>query len=134
MTECADVAHFYTQNKRDRSSSNLPRSTIFVNEVLKSEKLKVIKFKTALESEDICREHHQFRKHHHTESQQPTKKGYNKDSLGRMYRSVSIDGNVFDEYVARDSVTIPRYLIVFQPLKKNRLIKSINRFMTNLNY
>ena len=134
MTECAGVAHFYTQNKRNRSSSKLPLSTIFVNEVLESEKLKVIKFETFLESEDTFEELHQFRKHQYIESQQPTRKGYKKDSLGRMYSSFSIDGNLFDEYVARDNVTIPRYLIVFQPKKKNRIISSINRFFTYLKF
>ena len=129
MTECLDVAFGYTQNKI-KDSSKSPLRTIFVNEVLESEKLKVVKFKTIIGSGDTYEELHQFRKHQYIESQQPTRKGYKKDSLGRMYRSFSIDGNLFDEYVARDSLTIPRYLIVFQPKKKNRIINSINRFLT----
>ena len=115
MTECVDVAYGYSQNKRDKFF-NSPRSTIFVNEVLESEKLKIIKFKTILGIRDTYEDLHQFHKHHHVKSPQPTDKDYTKDSLGRRYRNLPIDGsNLFDEYVARDSVTIPRYLIVLQP-------------------
>ena len=47
---------------------------------------------------------------------QPSDKDYKKDSLGRRYRNFPITNrHLFDEHVASDSVTIPRYLIVFQP-------------------
>ena len=115
MTECLDIAQGYTQNKR-KDLSKRPRSTIFVIEVLDSEKLKVIKFKTIFGNGDTSEELYQFHKHHNIKSQQPSEKDYKKDSLGRRYRNFPFIGDhIFDEYVARDSVTIPRYLIVFQP-------------------
>ena len=115
MTECLDVAFGYTQNEK-KDSSKRPRSTIFVNEVLESEKLKVMKFKTIFGNDDTSEELYQFHKHHHEKSPQPSEEDYKKDSLGRRYRNFPITGrHLFDEYVARDSVTIPRYLIVFQP-------------------
>ena len=104
----------YTQNKT-KASSKSHLSTIFVNEVLESEKLKVIKFKTILGNIDTSDELHQFQKHHNIKSPQPSEKDYKKDSLGRRYRNFPFNGSSrMDEYVARDSVTIPRYLIVFQ--------------------
>ena len=113
MTECVDIAHGYTKNY---NYSELPLSTIFVNEVLESEKLKIIKFETIFGIQDTYEYLHQFHKHHPVNSPQPSDKDYKKDSLGRRYRSLPIDGrNMHDEFVARDSVTIPRYLIVFQP-------------------
>ena len=84
--------------------------------MLDSEKLKVIKFKTIFGNGDTSEELYQFHKHHNIKSQQPSEKDYKKDSLGRRYISFPFIGDhIFDEYVARDSVTIPRYLIVFQP-------------------
>ena len=116
MTECVDIAFGYTQNIRDLSSANLPRSTIFVNEVLESEKLKVIKFETVIGITDSYEELHQFHKHHHMKSPQPNDKDYKKDSLGRRYRGFPINyGSALDEHVASHSVTVPRYLVVFQP-------------------
>ena len=115
MTECPDVAFGYTQNRR-KDLSKRPRSTIFVNEVLESEKLKVITFETVIGIKDTYEELHQFHKHHNVKSPQPGDKDYKKDSLGRRYRSFPVTSSDYmDEYVARDSVTIPRYLIVFQP-------------------
>ena len=113
MTECIDVAFGYTQNKR-KDLSKRPLSTIFVNEVLESEKLKVLKFKTIL-GFDTDEELYQFHKHHHEKSPQPNETDYKKDTLGRRYRNVpfTTGKHRMDEYVARDSVTIPRYLIVF---------------------
>ena len=67
MTECIDVAFGYTQNKR-KDLSKRPRSTIFVNEVLESEKLKVITFETILGNYDTSEELHQFHKHHNIKS------------------------------------------------------------------
>ena len=115
MTDCIDVAFGYTQNKR-KVLSKRPRSTIFVNEVLESEKLKVFKFKNIIGINDTSEDLHQFHKHHSIKSPQPSETDYKKDSLGRRYRNFPFIGDhIFDEYVARDSVTIPRYLIVFQP-------------------
>ena len=115
MTECLDIAFGYTQNKA-KDLSKRPRSTIFVIEVLDSEKLKVIKFKTIFGNGDTSEELYQFHKHHNIKSQQPSEKDYKKDSLGRRYRNFPITSlQLLDEYVARDSITIPRYLIVFQP-------------------
>ena len=115
MTGCLNVECGYTQNKT-KASSKSHLTTIFVNELLESEKLKVIKFKTILGNIDTSEELHQFHKHHNIKSPQPSEKDYKKDTLGRRYRNFPVTGHhVFDEYVARDSVTIPRYLIVFQP-------------------
>ena len=113
MTECPDVALVYTQNHRV-GLSDFPLSTIFVNEVLESEKLEVIKFETIIGIKDTHEDLYQFHTHHHVKSQQPSEEDYKKDSIGRKYRSFPIK-YCLDEFVARSSVTIPRYLIVFQP-------------------
>ena len=119
MTECVDIAFGYTQNKA-KDLSKRPRSTIFVNEVLESEKLKVLKFKDIFGINDSSEELHQFHKHHHERSAHTNETDYKKDSLGRRYRNLPVTSNeLMDEYVARDSVTIPRYLIVFQPQVEN---------------
>ena len=73
MTECLNVECCYNQNKRkDSSKSHL--STIFLNEVLESEKLKVIKFKIILGNIETSDELHQFHKNHNTKSPQPSEK------------------------------------------------------------
>ena len=113
MTECLDVALVYTQNHRV-NLSDFPLSTIFVNEVLESEKLKVVKFKNIFGIKDTHEDLHQFHKHHHVKSPQPGEEDYKKDSIGRRYRSFPIK-YCYDEFVARSSVTTPRYLIVFKP-------------------
>ena len=110
MRRCCPLLH--SKQKR-QNSSNLPQSTICVNEVLESEKLKVIQFKTILRSEDTNE-----KLHHHIESSQPSENVYKKDWLGRKSWNFSIDGNLFEGYVARHSLTVPRYLIVFQNRKK----------------
>ena len=69
MTKFVDIAFGYTQNKI-KDLSKRPRSTIFVNEVLESEKLKVLKFKTIL-GYDTSEELYQFHKSHHEKSPQP---------------------------------------------------------------
>ena len=125
MTDCLDVAYGYTQNQRERYSMR-PRCTIFVNEVLESEKLQTIKFKTIFGVEDTHEDLHQFHKHINVRSPQPTESDYKKDILGRRYRNFPLTGkNMQDEYIARDSVTIPRYLIVFQPQVEERKLNYI---------
>ena len=112
MTDCVNIARTYSKAKCFSKYQ-----CIFVNEVLESEKLQIIKFESILSIKDvnnvadIC----QFHKHINRKSPQPAETDYKKDSLGRKYRNVACDfKNIQDEYVARSEVTIPRYLIAFE--------------------
>ena len=87
---------------------------IFVNEVLKSDILQTLQH---------CRdegmydsEHtpvHTFEKHYFEGSHQLTEADYIEDTHGRKYRTVKVSfENGQDEYVADESLVVPRYLIV----------------------
>ena len=125
MTDCSDVAFDYSSNYYNWNCS---RSLIyiFVNEILESEKLQTFKFESTLYMNDNYDElEHQFIKHMHYNSPPLTKKNYKVDLLGRKYRNVKVDDNsLTDEYVADESITIPRYLIVFKIEWKTRLSSS----------
>ena len=57
----------------------------------------------------------QFNKHIHKSSSQATEENYKKDHKGRKYRNIPHDyKTAYDEYVAEESITIPRYLIKFE--------------------
>ena len=114
MSDCSDVASKYAATR----FSNNYCLYVFVNEVLESEKLQTLEF----DASTYVRYHdtplkHPFNKHIHKSSHQATEKDYKEDHIGRKYRNIGFehdDSSAYDEYVADESVTIPRYLIIFQ--------------------
>ena len=85
---------------------------IFVNEILGSEKLQTFEF-NGLKSKDVDTPiKHPFTKYVLKNSPQIAKDDYKEDAEGRLYRNVAVEGtDIYDEFVADESVTIPRYLI-----------------------
>ena len=123
MTDCSPIAHEYSIGKYmtdcvgaaalycGRFNEN---SYIFVNEVLKSESLKLIKHsRNERKFKRDSKPEHQFEKHVYGGSQQLTEKNFKEDSLGRKYRNIAVSEE--DEYVADESLVVPRYLIVVCP-------------------
>ena len=61
---------------------------------------------------------HSFEKHFFEGSHQPTIKDYKEDTLGRKYRNIEVKGiSKKDEYLADESLVIPRHLIVTSGLQ-----------------
>ena len=113
MTDCSEVAIRYAAYNAEYSFSNY---FIFVNEVLESEKLQTFTFdrNVMYERGDVSTQpKHQFEKHISKLSLIPTKKDYTVDVEGRRYVKIH-EANVYDQYIAKASVVIPRYLIVLE--------------------
>ena len=111
MTECSEVAFSY-------SLLNTVDYTIFVNEVLESEKLQTFEIGYVTGDIDTPLEN-PFNKHIHTSSPQVTEENYKEDHNGRKYRNIGHDDrSICDEYVAAEGVTIPRYLILFEDKRR----------------
>ena len=67
---------------------------------------------------------YKFSKHINESILQATEENYREDHKGRKYRNIGheyinsiTNGSANDEYVAEESVTIPRYLIIFKKKK-----------------
>ena len=57
----------------------------------------------------------EFEKHVHEKSEQPTEDDHAKDAEGRRCRDISHNFTSWqDEFVADESVAVPRYLITFK--------------------
>ena len=133
MTDCSTVAVSYS--RVDKKCQNNKIKFVFVNEVLKSETLKTSVFSYAdVKSDKYTKPKHQFEQHAFMQTQQITKDNYKKDADGRRYRNVAHNSNSSqNEFVADESITIPRYLvelnlaIEFEHLEK--LISFINDWM-----
>ena len=123
MTDCSPIAHEYSIGKYmtdcvgaaalycGRFNEN---SYIFVNEVLKSESLKLIKHsRNERKFKRNSKPEHQFEKHVYGGSQQLTEKNFKEDTLGRKYRNVAVGEP--DVYLADESLVVPRYLVVIGP-------------------
>ena len=67
---------------------------------------------------------HPFVKHADFNSPQLTEGDYKEDFMGRKYRNVEIDPqwSMYDEFVADERVTVPRYLIALETVEKGRKI------------
>ena len=120
MTDCSTAAIMYSRisNRDDLKISNY----VFVNEVLESEKLQTFKIEMEKLSGDIDTPlEYQFIKHIWDASIQATEENYREDHKGRKYRNIghedmnlSLYSTANDEYVAEESVTVPRYLIIYK--------------------
>ena len=115
MTDCQNIARFYsgTECKDDCVY-------MFVNEVLKSDNLKTFRrCKSSLMGDHDNKPDYQFEKHTLKWSQKLTEKDYKEDSLGRKYRNIKVNKiSQYDQYLADESLVIPRYLIVIGPKPK----------------
>ena len=109
MTDCSNVAFRYSVRH-----NNYFKLSLFVNEVLESEKLQTCEINPYRFMKDIDTPlRNQFSKHIDEWSPQATlREDYKEDHKGRRYRNVRHNiTSARDEYVADESVTIPRYLI-----------------------
>ena len=126
MTDCPNTAWNYSNGKSMAVTSgnaatffsSFDENTyIFVNEILDSGSLKIIKHSKNSNNERMFdrdfKPKHMFERHVFGVSQKLTEKDFKKDDLGRKYRNVAIkNGSEVDEYVADESIVLPRYLIV----------------------
>ena len=122
MTDCSTVAVSYS--RVDKKCQNNKIKFVFVNEVLKSETLKTSVFSYAdVKSDKYTKPKHQFEQHAFLQTQQITKDHYKEDAHGRRYRNVFNNFNSpLDEFVADESITIPRYLIEIEDVIKDKLL------------
>ena len=121
LTDCSCVAYNYSGVKSSITKGyHSDYVYVLVNEVLGSEKLqkKPQEFVYEDESEDEepqdhdAEPDHPFVKHVYDEELQAAEEDYRKDALGRRYRNVNHDDeSELDEFVADESIVIPRYLI-----------------------
>ena len=93
------------------------KTYVFVNQVSKSKSLKIEKYKSYKLQREKQSDHeapkHAFCKHMHKDS--PDRK-LEIDAEGRLYSHTKITGlNLADEYVAKNSLVKPRYLIILEP-------------------
>ena len=114
MTDCSDKAQDYCFDV-----NNYCNCYVFVNEVLNSEKLQTKQQVQKRFTNDFndcylyTKPEHMFEKHVYDESQLLTEADYKEDCIGRKYRNISHNWkSKLDEYVADETITIPRYLIV----------------------
>ena len=121
MTECSSRANVYTicnTNDSEQNKTYKRYAYIFVNEVLQSEKLQTFEYDYFKVRDNSTKHEDKFRKHvqmlpRNKKRPQATKNDYKEDLHGRRYRNIPVY-NENDEYVADESVTVPRYLITFQ--------------------
>ena len=98
--------------------------------MLQSETLKTLSFGRDAKHE------HPFEKYINFEgSQQLTEADYKEDAHGRRYRNVPHTLNShLDEYVADESITVPRYLIEVEDMNTEKIIGFLNLLgMNSLN-
>ena len=111
MTDCSSRARFYSTGKSKDCCDYM-----FVNEVFKSDSLQTIQHNNGIMGDHDFKSKHQFEKHTFEKSQQLTDKDFKKDSLGRKYRNVAVSlKGQYAEYLADESLVVPRYLIVIGP-------------------
>ena len=117
MTDCSEMAYMYSKGA-DKGISKM--CYIFVNEVLESERLQTFEIDDSKFTGDVDTPlKNPFNKHIHESSPQITEENYKEDHKGRKYRNIEHENtsvfnysSAFDEYIAEESVTIPRYLII----------------------
>ena len=123
MTDCSYIARTYCNYKSMTDCSGTAalhcnrfdeNRYIFVNEVLESNSLKIIKHsKDEMLFDRDFKPENPFEKHVYEGSQNLTEKDYKEDDLGRKYRNVVVKNeSEFDEYVADEIFVLPRYIIV----------------------
>ena len=123
MTDCSTIAVNYSRRVTSNRSNKI--RFVFVNEVLKSDTLKTFVFGKHPPVTDI-KPKYQFEKHAYLATQQVAKDYYKKDALGRKYRNIPHNLNTpVDEFVADESITIPKYLIEFEDTVSDEIMKNI---------
>ena len=116
MSECSSIAFSYSH--KHSYNSKKCSNFIFVNEVIATEKLQTFEFDISDVKNHNTPLKNPFNKHIGKLSTQLTQKDYNEDGDGRRYRNIAVDSSsMFDEFVAKASVTIPRYLILVETKK-----------------
>ena len=123
MTECSSRANVYTgcsTNGSEKVNYSVDKiyAYIFVNEVLQSEKLQTFEYVMLNVQDNSTKHEDKFRKYvqkvpSNKKLPEATKKDYKEDLHGRRYRNIPIYKQN-DEYVADETITVPRYLITFQ--------------------
>ena len=114
MTDCSNIALDYSGECNPDYSTSY--NTVFINEVLETEKLQTYQYDCSEDKDHIDTPlKNQFNKHVYKSSSQATDENYKKDHKGRKYINIGHDySSAYDEYVAEERVTIPRYLILFE--------------------
>ena len=127
MTDCSTIAVNYSSRVTSNRSNKI--RFVFVNEVLKSDTLKTFVFGKHPPVTDI-KPKNPFEKHVYLATQQVTKDYYKKDALGRKYRNVPHNSNSSqDEFVADESITVPRYLVEFEDKSAEKFMSFLNNWM-----
>ena len=100
MTDCSDIALDYSGECNPEYTTSY--STVFVNEVLETEKLQTYEYDSTEEMQHVGTSlKNQFNKHIYKSSSQATEENYKKDHKGRKYRNITHDyTTAYDEYVA----------------------------------
>ena len=117
MTDCPGTACAYSYLNRISASSEKLIYFNFVNEVLESEKLQTFELDMFNGMKDIETPlKYPFVKQVDKYSLRATEENYINDHVGRKYINITLDeyDGGFDEYVAEENITIPRYLITFE--------------------
>ena len=151
MTDCSYTAHHYS-NKKCKDGNDY----LFVNEVFDSDSPEIIqhgRYHEYMFGAIDCdfKPKHPFEKHVYEGSQQLTEKDYKKDEQGRKYRNIEVKGiSEEDEFVADESIVIPRFIIVTPQkltnkdnildlidkpieIKKNKSPSELNKISESLN-
>ena len=135
MTDCSDTAFVYASTCRNVVDDVIGRylSYVFVNEVLESEKLRTFTFEgheLEKDEDNDAELMYPFELHVDVDSRQPGEGDYKEDSLGRKYRNIEIDPewSHYDEFIADEKITVPRYLIALETVEKRRKINFSGMF------
>ena len=136
MTECSDIAKHYSSNTSlIYSTSCRGLSCVFVNEVLKSEKLRILK-RDVRHCDIYTKPEHAFEKRVLKWNKQPAEEDYKEDALGRRYRNVGFPNPDCsqDEFIADESLVVPRYLIEFEdaPVNEKKIFNSLTANPTQI--
>ena len=108
MTDCSHLACDYSDLLLEYNGDRY----VFVNEVLESEKLQTYEYESYVYGHNTSKPDDLFEKHVIEASKQPTVSDYKEDSVGRRYRNIPHDQFTSqDEYLADESIVVPRYLI-----------------------
>ena len=108
MTDCSNVSLHRCLDGEDKGDYKY----IFVNEVLESEKMQTLDSNYFVIKKVDTKPEHQFQKHEMFGSKQLSENDYKVDAQGRRYRNVPHNRySSKNEYLADESITIPRYLI-----------------------
>ena len=109
MTDCSETALSYSLS----ADYDCSISFIFVNEVLKSEKMQTFEYYLTNIKHISTKPNNLFEKHIPKSRLRPTEIDYMVDFKGRRYVKTQVE-YMHDKYIAEASISIPRYLIVLE--------------------